>query len=216
MKRRFSLSSVTIFGQDVGDARFHQTPFQSGKAGTICRLADENAGLQASVAPFAGAELAGLQVRFRGEWIECLDRGENHAPCERWQRRGPWLWPAVRRSYTPDQLAEARKTGSPPGECRWFCSGRTYPMPIHGFVRDREWNVGASRADRDGAEVQCTLTDDAQTRRYFPFGFLLSVTFRLAADGLQAVFRNRVGERKPRSDAVLRGKPHLPEDAPDR
>src|SRR5690242_10579238 len=82
-----------------------------GAGGNLHRLTDSEAGLSFSVAPFAGAEIASIQTRLNGEWLEILERAEDFAPCDRWQGRAPWLWPAVGRSYSAKKLEDALRTG---------------------------------------------------------------------------------------------------------
>jgi galactose mutarotase-like enzyme len=166
--------------------RLETYPASNGATGLLHRLTDEQAGLRAVVAPFAGAEIASLQMRRDSAWIELLDRAEDFTPCPRWRGRAPWLWPAVGRSYAPDKLEHALRKGEPLGELEWQWGGRTFPMPIHGFVMNREWRLVDARVSGDGALVECALTDDDATRQFYPFGFVLRSTCRVFDGLLQA------------------------------
>jgi len=154
----------------------------------LLRLEDRVGGLRACVAPFAGAELASLQTRFGGHWLELLHRAENFDPTRSWQGRAPWLWPAVGRSYSPKTLARALKTGVRPTVFDWKLGRRTLPMPLHGFVMERRWRVTRIRADDGLATVECELGDNAATRVFFPFAYLLTITTEVGADGLKSTF----------------------------
>lgn len=55
-------------------------------------------------------------------------------------------------------------------------------LPKHGFVRTREWTVGAQRSGDDYALVTLELRDDAQTRALWPHTFVLELTVMLEAD----------------------------------
>jgi len=155
----------------------------------LYHLVDEMDGLRATVAPFAGAEIASIQTRTPGGWLEILDRAEDYSKCDRWRGRAPWLWPAVGRSYSPVKLQRALETGDELTEFEWDHAGKTYPMPIHGFVMNREWKVLEARSDENAASMQCSFEDDEQTRCCFPFRFRLQITFYLSDGLLRAIFR---------------------------
>ena len=71
---------------------------------TVC-VEDSAGGLRATIVPQRGAELASLQVRHRGGWVELLHRALDFSPTDEWQGRAPLLWPAVGRNFTPTQLS---------------------------------------------------------------------------------------------------------------
>lgn len=58
--------------------------------------------------------------------------------------------------------------------------GRTYPMPPHGFAKDR--NFAVSQPSATGCVFE--LRDDEATRACYPFAFLLHVGYELTAGGL--------------------------------
>lgn len=157
--------------------------------GELLRLIDNDGGLRASIAPRAGAEIASIQWRLGGEWIELLHRAENFSPTEKWQGRAAWLFPAVGRSYAPQRLEEALQTGKRPAQFEWEHCGRIFPMPIHGFAMSRPWKVAQLWADKSRAAAVCELTDDAATRDCFPFGFSVSLETRVADGHLQMAAR---------------------------
>lgn len=163
----------------------------------VHRLTDDKAGVQAGIAPSDGAEIASLKIRVKERWIECLDRAMDFRPCDRWQGRAPWLWPAVGRSYTASMLANAQATGEAPSSLAWEHDGRAYPMPIHGFAMRRPWKVACSRVGDDGVELECVSKDDDETRRMYPFAFLLHLTYRLSEGCLRSVFRVEAARGNP-------------------
>jgi galactose mutarotase-like enzyme len=94
-----------------------------------------------------GAELIGL--RHKG-----TDHLWNGDPAW-WNFCAPILFPVIGRS--PDDTVRIGHD--------------TYPMPPHGFARDREFRMLGSTAD----SVTFELGDDPQTRSMFPFGFRLQM-----------------------------------------
>ncbi len=73
--------------------------------------------------------------------------------------------------------------------------GKTYEMGLHGFARGR-----AFAAERVGeAELTFVLSANEETRRFYPFAFRLSVTYRLEGESLliQACIENRGEELMP-------------------
>lgn len=63
--------------------------------------------------------------------------------------------------------------------------GQTYPMPLHGFAAASEFAVLGQGEDH----VRLQLRDDAASRAQYPFGFVLSVEYRLGARSLTTRFR---------------------------
>lgn len=60
--------------------------------------------------------------------------------------------------------------------------GKAYPMPPHGFARQRDFAV----AQRTATNCVFELRDDAETRAHYPFAFRLNVEFALTAEALRA------------------------------
>lgn len=151
---------------------------------TLVVLRDDAAGVEAAIAPGEGGELSGLRVRYRGEWLELLHRARDYRAAPGWRGKAPLLWPAVGRNFSrtqpPDPNAEM---------CSYDFAGRRYDLPIHGFARTQAWRVTGTRADADGAEVEIELTDNAETRRQYPFGFNFRIVYRLAAGRLTLTHR---------------------------
>jgi galactose mutarotase-like enzyme len=81
-----------------------------------------------------------------------------------WPRHAPTLFPIVGRLKN-DALRHR---------------GKLYPMTQHGFARDQrfEW------ADRNPASCTLVLSDNAQTRARYPFGFRLAITVSITGSGL--------------------------------
>ena len=82
-----------------------------------------------------------------------------------WPRHAPLLFPIV---------------GALQGEVLHH-HGNTFPMPKHGFARDRAFTW----TRRTGTGCTLELGDDAATRLAYPFPFRLTVTYELQASGLR-------------------------------
>jgi galactose mutarotase-like enzyme len=81
-----------------------------------------------------------------------------------WEWTSPILFPVVARSRDATILVD----------------GRPYPMPPHGFARDREFKI----VERDATRVKLELLDDSQTRVHYPFAFALRFDISLDAGGI--------------------------------
>jgi galactose mutarotase-like enzyme len=137
----------------------------------VFSVEDKEAGFDFSVAPASGGELSSVRVRRDGRWVELLHRaGRFESPGDAWRGRAPWLFPAVGRSRHDGRMG--------------FCSleGRVRPMPMHGFLMERAWELVSA----DAAAVVCRAAGDAATRELFPFDFELTAAYRLVAGGLSA------------------------------
>ena len=117
------------------------------------RLRNDQA--EATIAPL-GAELQALR-------LGGLDLLWNAGPL--WPRHAPLLFPVV-GALAGDQLRH---------------QGRSYPMPKHGFARDRAFTW----TRRDEAACSLELRDDASTRASYPFAFQLSVAYALEGTTLR-------------------------------
>ena len=71
--------------------------------------------------------------------------------------------------------------------------GKDYPMPKHGFVREMELEVTA----REENSVTFSLTDNASTRRYYPWSFAFSLYFTLEGKKLTCGFRVKNTDSEP-------------------
>lgn len=81
-----------------------------------------------------------------------------------WNGRAPILFPIVGR--LKDDQAKV--------------DGVAYPMRQHGFARTSIFAL----AERDAASCRFRLTSDAETRKVYPFDFVLDVTYRVAGTTL--------------------------------
>ena len=83
--------------------------------------------------------------------------------------------------------------GNLPGDALTLPQGR-FPMPQHGFARDRPWRLAPLGGEELASGVRLELSDSPATRRCFPFPFslvlevvaeprALSITARLRHDG---------------------------------
>jgi galactose mutarotase-like enzyme len=63
--------------------------------------------------------------------------------------------------------------------------GKRYSLPGHGFARVSDFTV----ARRDESSADLALVSSPQTRESYPFDFVLTVSFRLKADGLAVTYK---------------------------
>jgi galactose mutarotase-like enzyme len=142
-------------------------------------LKDGTGGLEAAIAPAKGGELSGLRVRHKGQWIETLYLARDYTPRQSWTGKAPFLWPATGRNFPGNVKPNEAAVGS-----SYDYQGKRYPMPIHGFVRDMVWKEESRLLDDRGARLTLALRDSDETRRMYPFGFELKVTYVVNAGGL--------------------------------
>lgn len=144
----------------------------------LVRLSVPGGNLRAYVAPTHGADLAGIELRHDGRWLELLYRGRDYRPTPGWTGKAPILWPAVGRNF-PYRSDSGQRAG-----LGWILHGTVYPLPIHGFARDRAWTI-VRRGVCDGSSfLTLALSDDTQTRRMYPFGFTVTTEYRLWRNAL--------------------------------
>ncbi|MGA2082244.1 MAG: aldose 1-epimerase family protein [Holophaga sp.] len=105
-----------------------------------------------------GAELCRLQT---GAGVDLLWHGDPAV----WGRQAPVLFPVV----------GALKDG------RLRHRGRDYPMPKHGFARDRDFRM----VRLAGHTCALRLQDDPDTRAQYPFPFQLDLTFTILGPELR-------------------------------
>ncbi|MEJ0100017.1 MAG: aldose 1-epimerase family protein [Pseudomonadota bacterium] len=84
-----------------------------------------------------------------------------------WKGRAPVLFPVV-----------GALNG---GRYRW--QGASHALGRHGFARDRRFNI----ARHDAHEALLRLTDDAESRKVYPFAYELDVLFRVEGTRLTTV-----------------------------
>ncbi len=82
-----------------------------------------------------------------------------------WDRTSPILFPFV---------------GSVNGK-EYRAKGRTYAMNQHGFARDMEFGLLSQSED----EIWFELRDNEETRKMYPYAFLLRLGYRLLSDGVE-------------------------------
>ena len=112
-------------------------------------------GCEADIAP-RGAEIQALR-------IGGLDLLWNAGPL--WPRHAPLLFPIV---------------GGLKGDVHHHY-GKTFPMPKHGFARDRDFTW----VRRTETECALELRDDPATHSAYPFPFRLRVAYELGVSGLR-------------------------------
>lgn len=101
--------------------------------------------VKAAVNPEKGGELASLQFRHSGAWLETLYRALDYSPTDGWTGRGPWLWPAT---------------------------GKGDPLPFHGFARDMKWRV--EKKARNGVTLSLTDSEATRKTYPYGFKVIAS------------------------------------------
>lgn len=149
-------------------------------------LLDNGRDVRVGVAPEHGATLCSLQLRSEGEWQELLYRANDWSKPDGWRGQAPWLFPAVGRNYTEEQL---RREPGRPASCSYRLGGQTLPIPIHGFAMDSVWQVEAGSQTPD--RFTCILRDTPETRAYYPFQFEARVEFYLLQNEVKTSFHVR-------------------------
>ena len=162
----------------VGQGRYAVTDEDATGPGSprLVVLHDSEMGTEAAVAPNQGGELSSFKVTWNGQSIELLYNARNYAsPPGVFPGRAPLLWPVVGAQY---------RVGTVPKEScgmgSYIASGKSYPMPCHGFAKQLPWRETARSADAHGAQVNLELQDSEVTRKFYPFGFRIDVTYDLA------------------------------------
>jgi len=143
---------------------------------------DNGDSLRVTIAPPHGGELAGMEFFFDGAWRELVYRANDYSAADGWRGKAPVLWPAV--GLTRDAAD---------GERTYRLDGRKYPMPAHGFARDRAWRVVRHGAAADHAYATLAISDDAASRAMYPFEFELLAEYRVLSDRLTIDYVVRAG-----------------------
>ncbi|MBN8732392.1 MAG: hypothetical protein J0L64_17755 [Acidobacteria bacterium] len=166
-------------------APLHAQRYEATQTAERITLTD-NESIRAVISPAVGAELCGLEIKFRGSWREILYRACDYTPIQGWTGRAPWLWPATGRNFPANVKPNEAAVGS-----SWDYQGKRYPMPIHGFARDLPWKVASVNATASGARAVLTLADSPKTRAMYPFGWQLTLEYLIAHGELSIEFRVR-------------------------
>lgn len=145
---------------------------------------DEEAGLEFTVSPETGGELASFRVRWKDRWVELLHKapGSKIPIRGEWRGRAPWLFPAVGRNYTEEQLRRMAVSGAEERLGSWEHEGKVLGMPIHGFVMNRAWEA----LDEGETEAACLLAGDGDSRAFYPFDFELTARYGFLSKGIWA------------------------------
>jgi galactose mutarotase-like enzyme len=137
----------------------------------------EKDGLRKAVfIPGRGAICTSLTLPAEGVPRECLYLPETFPYTRPADTYGGWpvLFPICGRL----------KRNALPGYYRY--ENQTYCMPIHGFASRLPWQAEA----RENG-ILMTLQDTAETRKQYPFGFVLSLFYRFEADTFCCTFTCR-------------------------
>jgi len=151
-------------------------------------LRDDKAKVEAAIAPSKGGELTSLRVHHKGKWIETIYLARDYSPRADWTGKAPLLWPATGQNM-PADLLKRRAAGEQINQGAWEHDGKRYPMPGHGFARDSPWKLESSEAGSDSARARLSFVDSDVTRKYYPFGFHLSVEYELKGGALAISYR---------------------------
>lgn len=117
-----------------------------------------------------GAQLVSLQGAGGQEYLWTGDQ-------KYWGEHAPVLFPIV------GALREGRT----------MVDGKWYEMGRHGFAKRSEFTL----KERGEDWVALSLSDNEETRAVYPFGFTLTVTYRLAAGGIETRFTvENTGDRE--------------------
>ena len=160
-------------------------------------LTDETWGMRLAVVPLAGGEIASLQIRSSEGWSEILRRALSYDawPCEA-DERAPLLWPAVGRSFTQDQIADWKRTGTPPAQNSYRAGDQVYEIDVHGFARQLPWRLDAFGTLAGVATARCSVSASADTLKIFPFEFTISVTYRLGGGEIAIEYEVVAGQNR--------------------
>ena len=187
MKRLVVIASLLVLGCSSPEVAPEQPRYSATESGTpdgvgLIVLRDEEAGVEASVAPSKGANVSSIKVLFKDEWIETIHGANNFTPTDSYEGKSPTLFPAVGRNV-PDDMRNPETLGGSLPVGGYDYNGKRYKMTGHGFARDYAWEVAGFSADANGASVQMFFQDNEQTLELYPFGFRLMLEVRLS-DGV--------------------------------
>lgn len=123
----------------------------------MIRISSDRLNVEASP---AGAELQSITDSAGFNWLW-------HGDATFWTGRAPLLFPVIGKSIGG----------------RVSIDGRTYPMAPHGFARRSRFEV----IDSDASSCLMRLTDTAETRTSFPFGFALEIAYKVSGASLSII-----------------------------
>lgn len=115
-----------------------------------------------------GAEL--WSIRKVHEEFEYMWQGSE------WKKRSPILFPIVGAMIDDS----------------YYYEGKRYSMPKHGFAQHEEFKV----IEKSDTSVTFQLTDNARTRHYFPFSFVLELTYTLKGNTLSLHYKVENSDNK--------------------
>jgi galactose mutarotase-like enzyme len=137
----------------------------------LVTLRDEVAGVEARISPREGGELCGLRYRLDKQWVELLYKACDYSKTPGWRGKAPLLFPATGSTAAP-----------------YPAMGKSFKMIQHGFAQHLPWKLDVIKADANEARALLSITDTAQTRPSYPFGFRVSVEYRLRDGRLYMVY----------------------------
>ena len=163
--------------EKTAPARFEVTreTTTTGRPVDLIVLRDNLGGLEAAIAPAEGGELSGFRVKHQNRWNELIYRARDYVETQGWRGKAPFLWPATGRNFAPGVRPDfaLNAVGA------YDIGGQRYPMPLHGFAREMVWSVIEQSASSGEASATLLLNDSPETHRYYPFGFRVTVQYRL-------------------------------------
>ena len=159
---------------------------------TAVELTNADASICAAVCPEEGAELSSLKVSYGGEAAEIIFRAFDYSECEGWRGRGPWLWPAVGRTFSAEEIDHIIKTGTSPRIGSYSLPdfpGRVFQIPIHGFAMRMPWALTETGSSNTEAWCTCALRATPETKEAYPFDFELDLKTRVGASRVVLEFK---------------------------
>ena len=120
-----------------------------------------------------GAELVSLKGADGFEYIWQANKPEL------WDDHAPLLFPVCGRIL----------------DSKYTYRGKEYPMSTHGFAKDFEFAI----ASKEGSHITMTLTSSEETKKIYPFDFLLVANYELRGKDIIFTFTvtNKSGEDMP-------------------
>ncbi len=164
--------AIAVLTASCSGAADEDSAFDLRSDGDLLILGDGES-IEVAIAPSQGGELAGLKVPVAGRLHELLYRARDYSEQPGWRGKAPLLWPATGRSVLPDGNVN-----------RYTLGDDEFDMSIHGFARSSAWDLVATHIAADSGAVTLSLEDSPVTRASYPFGFVVSVEYRVSPGAL--------------------------------
>lgn len=100
-----------------------------------------------------------------------------------WEETAPWLFPFVGRLH----------------EKRYTFEDKSYPMDIHGIIRDMNFTV----LEQQEESILLELTSSPESREVYPFDFYLRVRYTLSNHGYTSEFSIFHSSESPQTEMIF-------------